>query len=184
MSPELDEGLVVKYPKIFKNRYGSMQETCMMWGFENGDGWHTIIDNACSLIQSHIDWTRKSRAGALRYNRALSKALNGDQTALINYYSPNDKIPTDRTYIIVDKALADSKFREVPNACSQVTANQIKEKFGTLRFYYSGGDDYVDGIVRMAESMTAVTCEECGAPGTTGGRGWISTLCEVHRKES
>ena len=56
MSPELDEMLVVKYPKIFGNRFGSMNETCMCWGFSHGDGWYKIIDNLCANIQSHIDW--------------------------------------------------------------------------------------------------------------------------------
>jgi len=51
-----------------------------------------------------------------------------------------------------------------------------------LRFYYRGGDEVIDGMVRMAESMSGVTCEECGAPGVTGGQGWIKTLCETHRK--
>jgi hypothetical protein len=64
----------------------------------------------------------------------------------------------------------------------QVVAEQVKEKFGTLRFYYRGGDEVIDGMVRMAESMSGVTCEECGAPGVTGGQGWIKTLCETHRK--
>ena len=48
-------------------------------------------------------------------------------------------------------------------------ADQVKEKFGTLRFYYTGGDDRIDGMVRMAESMSAVTCETCGAPGKLRG---------------
>jgi hypothetical protein len=65
----------------------------------------------------------------------------------------------------------------------QVVAQQVKEKFGTLRFYYNGGDDVIDGMVRMAESWSAVACEECGAPGTQNSRGWIKTLCETHRKE-
>jgi hypothetical protein len=65
----------------------------------------------------------------------------------------------------------------------QVVATQVKEKFGTLRFYYNGGDDVVDGMVRIAESWSAVACEECGAPGTQNSRGWIKTLCETHRKE-
>jgi hypothetical protein len=65
----------------------------------------------------------------------------------------------------------------------QVVAVQVKEKFGTLRFYYNGGDDVIDGMVRMAESWSAVACEECGAPGTQNSRGWIKTLCETHRKE-
>jgi hypothetical protein len=70
------------------------------------------------------------------------------------------------------------QYKQVP----QVTLDQVKEKFGTLRFYYQGGDDEISGMVRMAESMSAVTCEECGNPGTSGGQGWIKTLCETHRK--
>ena len=62
----------------------------------------------------------------------------------------------------------------------QVTLDQVKEKFGTLRFYYTGGDDVIDGMVRMAESMSGVTCEECGKPGKRVGGGWVTTLCEEH----
>jgi hypothetical protein len=83
------------------------------------------------------------------------------------------------------EALLESNPHNVPlpNAVLQVVAEQVKEKFGTLRFYYQGGDDYIDGMVRMAESMTSVTCEECGAPGETHGGGWVRTLCEQHEKE-
>ena len=66
----------------------------------------------------------------------------------------------------------------------QVTLDQVKEKFGTLRFYYTGGDDYIDGMVTMAESMSGVTCEECGLPGTQTQGGWIKTACAAHRGES
>jgi hypothetical protein len=59
-----------------------------------------------------------------------------------------------------------------------VTLDQVKEKFGTLRFYYSGGDDYISGMVSLAESMTAVTCEGCGNPGKSRGGGWIHTYCD------
>jgi hypothetical protein len=62
----------------------------------------------------------------------------------------------------------------------QVTLDQVKEKFGTLRFYYSGGDDYIRGMVTMAESMSGVTCETCGNPGTRTGGGWIKTACKEH----
>lgn len=64
-----------------------------------------------------------------------------------------------------------------------IELEQVKEKFGGLRFYFQGGDEYIRGLVSMAESMSGVTCEECGAPGETGGRGWISTLCPTHRAE-
>ncbi len=71
-------------------------------------------------------------------------------------------------------------FRQVPESIPQVTLDQVKEKFGTLRFYYSGGDDYISGLCSMAESMSAVTCEECGNPGKTVGGGWLTTLCKEH----
>ena len=62
-------------------------------------------------------------------------------------------------------------------------AVQVKEKFGTLRFYYDGGDHVTQGIVMMAESLSAVTCEQCGAPGQPDTRGWVKTLCDKHQYE-
>lgn len=62
----------------------------------------------------------------------------------------------------------------------QVVATQVKEKFGTLRFYYDGGDSKIDGMVRMAESMSGVMCEECGKPGETRQGGWVRVLCDEH----
>jgi hypothetical protein len=33
-------------------------------------------------------------------------------------------------------------------------------------------------MVRMAESMSGITCESCGNPGERTGGGWIKTICE------
>jgi hypothetical protein len=66
---------------------------------------------------------------------------------------------------------------------AQVTVDQIKEKFGGLRFYYSGGDDEISGMVSMAESWAAHSCETCGAPGERRDGGWIKTLCDHHETE-
>ena len=65
----------------------------------------------------------------------------------------------------------------------QVVVTQIKEKFGSLRFYYNGGDEYIAGLVSMAESMSGVTCEVCGDKGESSSEGWIKVLCEAHRDE-
>lgn len=67
--------------------------------------------------------------------------------------------------------------------CDDVVVEQIKEKFGGLRFYYSGGDDVVDGMVRMAESWAGRSCEQCGKPGKSRQGGWIRTLCDEHETE-
>jgi hypothetical protein len=134
MKQELDEYLCKVYPKMMVNRNKDMQETCMCWGFECGDGWFQILNQLMSNIQHHIDWKNR-------------------------------------------------KEEVVP----QVTVDQVKEKFGTLRFYYTGGDDYISGLVNMAESMSGVTCEQCGNPGEQSNSGWIKTTCgscQLKREEA
>jgi hypothetical protein len=64
-----------------------------------------------------------------------------------------------------------------------VTLDQIKEKFGSLRFYFSGGDEFVEGLVSMAEEMSYKICERCGNPGTPNKTGWIRVLCDKCRNE-
>lgn len=62
-----------------------------------------------------------------------------------------------------------------------VKFDQIKEKYGGLRLYFSGGDDYVEGLVSMAEAMSYKICDICGNKGQPNDGGWISTRCEAHR---
>ena len=71
----------------------------------------------------------------------------------------------------------------ISDAIPQVVVAQIKEKFGGLRFYYDGGDEYISGMVRMAETWAGNTCEECGVPGELRMGGWIRTLCDHHEAE-
>jgi len=71
---------------------------------------------------------------------------------------------------------------DIPDEVAQVTVSQVKEKFGTLRFYYDGGDERIDGMVRMAESMSSVICETCGDRAQLRGRGWWYTACEKHTR--
>lgn len=84
------------------------------------------------------------------------------------------------------------------NKYPQVIAQQVKEKFGTLRFYYSYNivedtkldeEDQtrmcagMDGAIQFAESMSSRICEVCGAFNNTvelmSRGGWCKTLCTV-----
>ena len=65
----------------------------------------------------------------------------------------------------------------------QVVVDQVKEKFGTLRFYVTGGDYNTSGMITLAENLSGKICEECGSHGTVGANGWIRTLCDKHRNE-
>lgn len=60
----------------------------------------------------------------------------------------------------------------------EVQVFQIKEKFGTLRFYINGGSDEIHELINQAEILSGKTCEECGKPATQVTRGWIKNLCD------
>jgi hypothetical protein len=174
MKQELDKLLCERYPKMMVNRNKPMQETCMCWGFECGDGWFNILDQLMGNIQHHIDWKLRQQRIATDYNSMAAQAKAGN----FDLFEENMKDTVNLEY--KEKRLAEivaGDFRSVPNAVPQVTLDQIKEKFGTLRFYYTGGDDYIDGMVRMAESMSGVICEGCGNVGERRDGGWVHTYC-------
>lgn len=158
MNPALDNYLVKSYPEIFVNRYASIKQTAMCWGFDIGDGWFNIIDNACFLIQNHINHKNRLYENYLK-NKALIE---------------NGKYEELKPYILT--AYQNTGILKECFPVQQVVAEQIKEKFGTLRFYYSGGDEYVRGIVNFAESMSSVICEITGNPGEIRRNGWLKTL--------
>jgi len=177
---ELDELLCKKYPKIFRDRFAPMTETCMCWGFECGNGWYQILDSLCGNIQSHIDWSQKNHDWDVKYNTMVSKAMAGDITDLEEYY---------KGYLNAEERMEETLeqgLKEVRPVIPQVVASQVKEKFGGLRFYYTGGDDTIDGMVRMAESWAYNTCESCGQPGELspkstgkGITGWMHIHCQA-----
>lgn len=87
----------------------------------------------------------------------------------------------------------DGWFDLIHNLCKEIQAElekegqvenfkvlQVKEKFGTLRFYCSGRTDTIQGLIFMAEEQSAVTCERCGKTGTLRKGGWLATLCDEH----
>ena len=46
-----------------------------------------------------------------------------------------------------------------------ITVNQVKEKFGTLRFYFSIPSDTDSNLVNEIDRKSEVTCEVCGQQG-------------------
>lgn len=77
-------------------------------------------------------------------------------------------------------------------ACVQV--NQVKQKFGGLRYYYSVKQGFEDDFkpimvefnnaVTEAENKASETCEICGkTPAYRFGYAWIRTLCLTHKEE-
>lgn len=60
----------------------------------------------------------------------------------------------------------------------QIEATQVKEKFGGLRFYFGGGDDFIYELIHEAERKSTSVCETCGEPGSIiNKRNWLVCRC-------
>ena len=91
----------------------------------------------------------------------------------------------DGWYNIISTLFACMQNEIDHNNAPQVALTQVKEKFGTLRVYYLGGNETIDGMEKLAERLSAVTCEECGAPGEIDHTaGWLRCRCKAHEKAS
>lgn len=55
---------------------------------------------------------------------------------------------------------------------------QIKEKFGTLRWYGSVETNRLLDVINKYEKLSRVTCIKCGRPATKISQGWISPFCD------
>lgn len=67
----------------------------------------------------------------------------------------------------------------------QMTFVQIKEKFGLLRIYTNNTDEFMDGMIAMAESMSSKICEYCGSTKDISSEGgYIQTLCKECRSKN
>jgi hypothetical protein len=189
MKAELEKKLVEKYYDFFKHLdqngtpmmdpNDTLQEAFdkfdkqesivvpMQFGFECGDGWYWLLDHLMGTIKWHIEQenNNRDRQPRIKWLDSLSWKLrirtNAKQKLLKS----------------IGEWIWKKQPRGVPHIFIQV--DQIKEKFGGLRFYYSGGDDDIDGMVSLAESMSYTICEACGTTENVGSTaGWIYTVCE------
>lgn len=63
---------------------------------------------------------------------------------------------------------------------------QVKEKFGSLRFYYRPpNSEALNKLIEAAELEASKTCEWCGAQSNVERTkvGWVKTLCPEHREK-
>jgi len=106
----------------------------------------------------------------------------------------------DGWYDIINRTCKQLQWNTDNNNYPQVICQQLKEKFGSMRFYYAlyekiepdcnklDEDSYqynrgikigtIDGIISALETQSIYVCEQCGMPGKPYTDGWHKTLCE------
>ena len=162
-------------------------QSSMHWGVECDPGWYSILDTLCRQIQRHIDnppFVKKTGWEGFKCDAKLLWNLTVWNKVVYPFISKRF------SYETYQKLANRFQFRYIPYSrpekpIPQVVFTQVKEKFGGLRIYYRGGDDYVQALVSFAESISYRTCEVCGRMDDTVGRnrnGWIRTTCIEHAK--
>ena len=104
----------------------------------------------------------------------------------------------DGWYDLLDKLCSFLQFHTDHNKYPQIEATQVKEKYGSLRFYadiiptegykksletnWPRHHEYLTGAIDFAESMSHNICEDCGLPGEINKEGhWKTCLCDKCR---
>lgn len=79
--------------------------------------------------------------------------------------------------------------REIAEIDPDYRINQIKEKFGGLRYYIElvTDDDeernHIHELVNEAEAKCDTICEICGEEGKISGKRWLKCRCKEHARE-
>ena len=168
MRNELETMLVEKYPEIFRDYHGNILESAMPWGFEHGDGWYHIINDLCATITNKLRYAKYKKK---EIEDLLTSEDKADWTEWMKGYYTQERL--------------DEVNKEIEEETNKIpVAVQVKEKFGTLRFYVHSATDEHYALISMAERMSAHTCEVCGdTNANTWHMGWNQTLCMEHAVE-
>lgn len=84
MTPELEQLLYTKFPKLYAQRNLSMMETLMCWGIEPGTGWFLLIYNLSEALEAI-----NNKAGAeFTVEATQVKEKYGGLRFYVNGYTP------------------------------------------------------------------------------------------------
>lgn len=176
MKAELDKKLVESFPNLYQDRRADMQYTAICWGFECGDGWYDLLFDLSRRLEEKIVELKKKNPPVRFYKikKKLDRLLSHINFRLITYFGFKHPIGSKLTNFI-------SFFR--PNLGVEYfpCASQVKEKYGTLRFYTTYETEEMSQLISIAERKSAITCETCGKLGKRNNYGWVTTLCDECR---
>lgn len=187
MNQELQQKLYRQYPGILREMTMHENKSCMAYGLSVGEGWFGIIAQLLFNIYSHRRQLKWNYVYAMRRRQWSTRWEDLKCEARICVHCitthPENLLHLGWLWRHI-KHYVTGHFGRKPTWPSEVVFEQVKEKFGGLRIYARGYDEYVSGLLSMADAMSYITCEDCGKPGKRGGSGWVATLCDECRRRN
>jgi hypothetical protein len=126
--------------------------------------------------------TKKNRELVARYPFLLPRnRFTGEVSKDYDYsYTELDDMPTGWRNLFGEKMCEEIK-KALGSELENYRIMQIKEKFGSLRWYDNGASQEVYDIISKYERLSEITCISCGEPATIiTSKGWISPYCDEH----
>ena len=121
-----------------------------------GRGWFHILDMLFAFLSSGVERAKYR----LKYALEHPEANMGEGVTIASL-----------------EAKVEEELENLP------VIQEIKEKFGGMRFYVNKCTHDQVLAISFAEAMSNRCCEVCGKPGQHRQGGWVKTLCDDHFKE-
>jgi hypothetical protein len=155
---DFEQKLMTKYPDLFyKREDGTPYCPCGVGGRTD---WEPIIEDLCGSIDSYMKNVyrlEREVTGKMYYFWALLEWLvRNSHLRFTKLFPKYNKWEYNKPIFHFIHQLSNRKIKHCKwnkIHCPPVKIDQIKEKFHTLRFYYSGGDKEVAGMVSFAEYL-------------------------------
>jgi hypothetical protein len=115
--------------------------------------WHKMVYANFKLWLKHIRYPKNVWYGdSIKREHALGMVGKGWSKLINNLYNAKPK---------------------------HTNVQQVKEKYGTLRFYVSSAPEWYFDLIDYYEEESSKICEQCGNPGKVRlDRYWYLTLCD------
>ena len=206
--------LFSKYPRLFPtDESGQLLPQSQRCWNDCPEGWRSIVESLFGCIDDYVQNYVHSKVNPkyklrLALRRLYWRRVRDPIFRLVNPYRDFEKrLPKGAKFASpsqaemlkiraswknklrlaiskIDGIFFDKKDMYISYKTPPVTIEQYKEKFATLRIYHSGGDDVVDGMIRYAEYLSTLTCQETGKPGQMYKRGsWYARLSKTQAKK-
>lgn len=179
MKQELEQKLFERHGKLFRDRTRPIDETCMCWGVECGDGWYALIDLLCERLGDI----------ATKYDIDIVfsqvKEKYGTLRAYYDFTLGPRWTPREDGWPV---RLLRKLFRRRASHVWLLDGQDTIDRFRLDSLYcginvsaYAAVVDAIDLEIAVAELFSSFVCEYCGTTGARrrGRHGYLTTICPV-----
>lgn len=144
-------------------------------------------DNPKTFVEGYVERVAKNAALVAKYPFLLPLDYQGKVPKDYDFtYTEVDMVPKGWHNLIVDMSSEIIAYLRQQNFDPYLFhIDQLKEKFGAIRLYYSlhyanhSDDEGINDIIEKYEEISEHTCCECGNEATLMSKGWICPYCQT-----